>query len=312
MALWKKQGSKQAYLDSPLRELEEGIFTEAWNARGGGMWAGLFGAGYGAVAGAVIGGVATFLNPAAGVQLLLGSIGVASISGLLIGRASGAENGSAAGAAVGSTRVILSEMRQKFKGLEHDMSAIKQKLGIPNDPDFEKKQAQEPLAETQATGNKKGYWEGGTKTLIFALAVGAALGAIALASSYALNLNNNASVFKEVLDYMGFGASKTTKFIGATLIGAGTAGVFAFNVPLVTTKFHMLGRQINSGWLFEKKGKEPQKAPAVEQQVATAQQNVQEHEQPQKNFAESITKKQTVAVILSGQQVADEPVQLER
>lgn len=40
-------------------------------------------------------------------------------------------------------------------------------------------------------------------------------------------------------------------YLGAGLLGATSVAVCSFNVPMITSKVHMVGRRINSGLIFE-------------------------------------------------------------
>lgn len=245
------KATKAEYKSDPARALEADIFNEAVQGRGGGLWAGtFFGLGYGILAGSLI-GLAPAVFTAGGVAALTwqGVVGTAAALGTLgalQGRSAGSENGSASGAAVGSTKVLLTEMRQQFKGLKNEIDQVKDRLEIPkenvlNTNDVANKD--DTIAENSATQNRSGFvkW----RTAIVSTMLGAAVGLLAYTAGALVGVD----AIGDILGKIGFGGEIAP--IGAALIGGASGGFFGFNVPLITSKMHMTARETINQRIFQ-------------------------------------------------------------
>lgn len=275
-----RRPSKKEYAENPVRDLEEDIFNEAFQGRGGGTWAGTaFGLFYGSAAGAAIGLIPSIAGFGAFTWTGLGgSAALCGALGALSGRVAGADNGSAAGAAVGGTKVVLSEVRSQMKGLKQELQDMRADLAVRDGvltPEQAGQLRQLPAgsfaegepAEKTATGNHSGYikW----KTMLLSVGLGAVVGAVVWAASYLLADGAAAEALKEnqigkyVLEKIGFGGSAGAQLLGSSLIGGAIGGGFGFNIPLITAKLHMVARQCINGRIFEK-AEEPEQAREIQ------------------------------------------------
>lgn len=263
--------SKLEYIQNPSRDMEEGMFNEALQGRGGGIWAGTaFGLAYGTAAGALIGLVPGMLGYAPlSVVAVGGSAALCGALGALSGRVAGGENGSASGAAVGSSRVILTEMRAQMQGIRKELQDIKVSAGMALPGEAVAEPPPGPPAETKVTENVRGAFNWKTFALSFGL--GAAVGAVIWAASYMLAggggdaLSENL-IGKNVLTKLGFGGSAGAQALGSALIGGAAAGTFGFNLPRLSSKIYTVARRCISGRVFEKA-----ETTAQSQQMAVAE-----------------------------------------
>ncbi len=246
------------------RDLEEGLFNEAVQSRGGGIWAGaIFGFIYGAIAGAAIAALPMIFGfgtvTTAG---FLGAMALCASLGALGGRSHGGENGSAAGAATGSTKILLKEMRDQFSAVHQELDAIKDATGLSGAvPKVEL--PEKGKAEAMFTENKPSYFKP-WQTIATTYALSGAVGLAVYGAANLLGGDVAGGMASNVMQQIGYGASPATSALGAALMGMASGGIFVVNVPRISSELHMWARGAINGRVF---GRDLQNERTVEQQV---------------------------------------------